>query len=109
VCAKRFIIFSQLLSQKLFPILNFKKIHPQGHAPQIGKCGVNMELNLPNLQKHRKILQFKSITSTFLHSTQICWIYIPSIHHAYQVYHHFIIATCFGPLGPSSGDLSIHS
>jgi hypothetical protein len=28
----------------------------------------------------------------------------PSIHYACQVYHHFIVTTCFGPLGPSSGD-----
>jgi hypothetical protein len=28
----------------------------------------------------------------------------PSIHYAYQVYYHFIVTTCFSPLGPSSGD-----
>jgi hypothetical protein len=28
----------------------------------------------------------------------------PSIHFACQVYHHFIVTTCFGHLGPSSGD-----
>jgi hypothetical protein len=34
-----------------------------------------------------------------------CWIFCnPSIHYAYQVYNHFIVTTCFGPLGPSSGD-----
>jgi hypothetical protein len=34
-----------------------------------------------------------------------CWIFCkPSIHYAYQVYYHFIATTCFGPLGPSSGD-----
>jgi hypothetical protein len=38
-------------------------------------------------------------------SSLLCWLFCnPSIHYAYQVYHHFIVTTCFGPLGPSSGD-----
>jgi hypothetical protein len=37
--------------------------------------------------------------------SRTCWLFCnPSIHYAYQVYHHFIVTTCFGPLGPSSSD-----
>jgi hypothetical protein len=46
-----------------------------------------------------------SLLSTSTQFYSICWLFCnPSIRYAYQVYHHFIVTTCFGPLGPSSGD-----
>jgi hypothetical protein len=76
----------------------------------VGSCKPNTMCFKRDLQSYSKCYCVVSVTKTFtlkglqtIQRSTPCSIFcIPFIHHAYQVYHHFIVSICFGPLGSSS-------